>query len=47
MLEGKATLQEIEAHYTLDDLLQMNEALDAWQEAKATADKQAAEKKKR
>lgn len=37
MLEQAATLQEIETHYTLDDLLAMNEALDGWQAAKAEA----------
>lgn len=37
VLERVATLHEIETHWSLDDLLDANDALDAWQEAQAQA----------
>lgn len=33
----RATLQEIETYWSIDDVAEGNEALDAWLEAKATA----------
>jgi hypothetical protein len=35
ILEGVATFQEIETHYSLLDVLERNLALDAFQKAKA------------
>lgn len=37
MIEGIATLQELETWYSLDDILDRNDALDAWKEATAKA----------
>jgi hypothetical protein len=36
----RATLQEIETYYTLEDLLEVNEAIDMMEEARAQAVKQ-------
>jgi hypothetical protein len=38
-MEGKATLREIDESYSIDDLAVMNDALDAWHEAQAEAQK--------
>jgi hypothetical protein len=40
ILKGIATLQEIETHYTLTDLLDAHEALDLQEEADAWARRQ-------
>jgi hypothetical protein len=37
VLEHVATLQEIEVHYSIDDVADMNEAQDAKHEAEAAA----------
>ena len=37
VLEGKATLSEIERYWTLSEVELVNEALDAWHEAEAMA----------
>lgn len=39
VLEGKATRHEIQTHWSIDDLADANDALDAWYEAKARAEK--------
>jgi len=39
-----ASLQEIETHYSLDDVLQANEALDLKLEAQRTAEEERAKK---
>ena len=38
MLEHVATLQEVETWYSLDDVLDQNDALDAYQAAKRQAE---------
>lgn len=40
VLERVATLQELETVYSIDDVAEANEALDAWQEAAAAARKE-------
>lgn len=42
IVEHTATLQEVETHYSLDDVTTANEALDLWYEAKAQASKKKA-----
>lgn len=37
MLKHIATLQELETHYSIDDVCDRNEALDAWEDAEAVA----------
>jgi hypothetical protein len=38
-VEGAASLEEVERHWSLEDVADANDALDAWQEAKAAAHK--------
>lgn len=38
-MERVATLQEIDCHWGIDDVVIANEALDAWHEAEADAQK--------
>ena len=38
-MAGVATLHEIESHWCFYDLMEANEALDAWQHAQAQAGK--------
>lgn len=46
MLAGLGSLQEIETHWSIDDLADANEALDLKEEAEAYANKVAAAKAK-
>ncbi len=39
IIEKVASLTEIETHYSINDLADMNDALDAWQEAQQEAGK--------
>lgn len=39
--EGIATLQELETYYSIDDIMERNEALDAVSEGRARAEAQA------
>jgi hypothetical protein len=47
ILEGVATLHELETWYSLDDIADANDALDVWHTARAAAEKAAAEKARR
>jgi hypothetical protein len=44
VIERIATLQEIEIFWSLDDVMDANEALDAWQEAEALANQRASKR---
>ena len=43
-MSGKATLQEIETHWSLDDVMRMNAMLDAQDHAEREAEKKAGKK---
>lgn len=38
ILEGKASLAEIDTYYSINDVADQNEALDAWHEAQRSAE---------
>jgi hypothetical protein len=44
VLEQKATLQELESWWSIDDVADGNEALDAWHEAQAELQRRLAKK---
>jgi hypothetical protein len=39
VIEHAATLVELDTHYSIEDVASVNEALDAWAEAQASAQK--------
>lgn len=46
-MEGVTTLEEVDRHWSLCDVADANDVLDAWAEAKAEAERQQAEQMKR
>jgi hypothetical protein len=42
IIERHTTLQEVDVHWSIDDIADANEALDAWQEAAAEAERRRA-----
>lgn len=44
MKEGLATIEEIDRHWSIDDVTDANEVLDAWHEAERLASKRAGPK---